>query len=1151
MKHALCSLSMLWLSTASLFAFDTTDLTLAYSVKASDQTPLLQVYNKPDNQGYVIITEVPGARAEVLGYSDHGSFDPATANPAQMDLLKGYANGLEALKQNPALQAQSHESANMFIRAKQNNLPASVAPLLKKGNEGIFWHQDDPYNRLCPEIDGQKACTGCVATATSQIMYLYEWPAQGKGSHEYTSRTHHLQLNTDFSQHTYNWNAMLPVYTDGQFSDASGQAVAQLLSDVGIAFDMDYDVNESSTGFMIDRFIEHFDYQKCCTSLKGQYCELSYFENVLREELAAGRPTIFTGVSSNGGAHCFLCDGYNSDGYFHFNYGWGPGSDMYCFVNANNYENNASFFYNILPNHHDGNEAAAVHSFYMTGDFSFDEEETNNWNSQFYFLRPNYLFETHTGKKYQINFGLRFTNNETKQQTILLTDTRNDVKSAQLYSFQISEDELATLADGEYTIDVVARTGNEGEWMTAVHKNLYQSEISFSKNGGNYTFVNAFDDSLDPGIFEVNGIYYTFDNEEGTASVSYKNSRKNSYSGNIAIPDQVLFESKLYDVVAIGYQAFYNCDNLGSVTVGDNVTTIQTEAFNNSSLTAISLPASCETLGDRVFTNCSQLSSITVKRPRPLDDVSVAFAGLNLQQITLHVPYQCGKYYEAAETWSDFNIVEEEVSENAISDGVVQIGNVFYRLDHPHATVVSKNEVYHGYSGDIVIPATVNYTYDYDVDGIAANAMSGCSGLTSLTIEAQLENIGAGAVKNCTSLSAITFANGSSVLAMDEEVFQGCTSLTTVNFVDGCNIDVIGESAFAGCTKLTSLTLPNSVSQIGDNAFSGCTSITDLVISQKTYKEVDGKNVAFGSYFVNGCTSLRSITYLNVSVTELANADAFAGCGSLRNIKLIVPSGYKSNYLLCDSWKDFHIVEEGANCFEIADGTPIVINDAAIYSDLTYTRNYTSTNWVPLYVPFGMTYNDWKNDFEIAEFTQVISSDSDNDGQVDTYAIEFQKVTTATDANTPYLIRALQPGTQTIILSNAQIWPTLSGNPVYGYIKNSEGDDIAELGILGSYLPVNGSDTDCYVLTGGEIKKLGASSTQKPMRWYITLAGNLQSRPQIMLFEAGTEEPEGIHTIFNDASGACKAIYRLDGSKATDMTTPGLYIQGGKKYLVR
>jgi len=66
-------------------------------------------------------------------------------------------------------------------------------------------------------------------------------------------------------------------------------------------------------------------------------------------------------------------------------------------------------------------------------------------------------------------------------------------------------------------------------------------------------------------------------------------------------------------VTSIGYDAFYNCRSLTSITLPEGVTSIGNYAFYNcSSLTSITLPEGVTSIGSYTFYNCSSLTSITL-----------------------------------------------------------------------------------------------------------------------------------------------------------------------------------------------------------------------------------------------------------------------------------------------------------------------------------------------------------------------------------------------------------------------------------------------------------------------------------------------------------------------------------------------------------
>ena len=73
-------------------------------------------------------------------------------------------------------------------------------------------------------------------------------------------------------------------------------------------------------------------------------------------------------------------------------------------------------------------------------------------------------------------------------------------------------------------------------------------------------------------------IYYEFINSNKELSVSSPGGTFR-YSGNVVIPESVTYEGKTYSVTGIGYEAFYACYNLESVTIPNSVTSIGSVAF--------------------------------------------------------------------------------------------------------------------------------------------------------------------------------------------------------------------------------------------------------------------------------------------------------------------------------------------------------------------------------------------------------------------------------------------------------------------------------------------------------------------------------------------------------------------------------------------
>ena len=101
--------------------------------------------------------------------------------------------------------------------------------------------------------------------------------------------------------------------------------------------------------------------------------------------------------------------------------------------------------------------------------------------------------------------------------------------------------------------------------------------------------------------FKVDGIYYSVDSYDDYGCQVAKNSSRNNYSGDIVIPDTVVYNNMTYVVTGIGEEAFYNCDKLRSLVIPNTVTTIGNGAFWGSSITSIELPNSVTTIGEYVF----------------------------------------------------------------------------------------------------------------------------------------------------------------------------------------------------------------------------------------------------------------------------------------------------------------------------------------------------------------------------------------------------------------------------------------------------------------------------------------------------------------------------------------------------------------------
>ena len=191
---------------------------------------------------------------------------------------------------------------------------SEVGPLIK-----TYWDQYEPYCNLCPG----GSLTGCVATAMAQVMKYWEWPRKGAGSHSYNHTTYGVQ-SANFGATVYDWDNMVAIMDE--FSPIAQQtAVSTLMYHCGVSVDMDYSP-DGSAAFSSDvptALTTYFDFD--ATDIRWEPAsdhDAAGWVACLKNEHDHGRPVYYSGKGEEGG-HAFICDGYDTNDYLHFNWGWG------------------------------------------------------------------------------------------------------------------------------------------------------------------------------------------------------------------------------------------------------------------------------------------------------------------------------------------------------------------------------------------------------------------------------------------------------------------------------------------------------------------------------------------------------------------------------------------------------------------------------------------------------------------------------------------------------------------------------------------------------------------------------------------------------------------------------------------------------------
>ena len=277
------------------------------------------VFDRGAHGGFVVVAG-DDRLPQVLGYGSQGDFSSA-------ELPSAVRYWLESIDRQIAF-LQSHDNVAVHRPAPQ---ATAVGPLMT-----TQWDQGAPYNNYCPTYDGgTRAVTGCVATAVAQVMNYHEWPLVGTGSHSYLCSVNggeRVELSADFSQSVYRWDLMLDTY-DENSSEESCDAVARLMSDVGISVDMGYG---SSSGAQetaaLASLKTYFGYTTKSYLLSRDYYNADEWDQFLFDELSAGRPIVYCGFdysATGASGHAFVFDGFDTRGYFHVNWGWGGHYDGY------------------------------------------------------------------------------------------------------------------------------------------------------------------------------------------------------------------------------------------------------------------------------------------------------------------------------------------------------------------------------------------------------------------------------------------------------------------------------------------------------------------------------------------------------------------------------------------------------------------------------------------------------------------------------------------------------------------------------------------------------------------------------------------------------------------------------------------------------
>lgn len=418
------------------------------------------VFNAANQRGFVIVAGDDRVPA-VLAHSNHGIFDASQMPPAMQALLDGYAEQMAALDSG--------------ARPARLTPRSAVAPLLTS-----HWGQGSPFNINLPWVSGNRAVTGCVATAMAQIMHYHQWPARPTTTiPSYTTSTNAIFM-LKLEPVDFDWEAMHDMYYTNDTTSVSARAVATLMQYCDQALSMDFlkTTSNASTALIPFALATYFGYKATAHYVSRLGYSTADWEQMLHDELTAGRPVAYAGNKSSGG-HSFVCDGCDDQGRFHINWGWNSQSDGYFVLSVLNpsaqgigstagaygYIYNQAMAIGLEPGTEQAGEPIMTSTRLTLGEVS----TTRSYNSGNFTARVSNRFFNYTSQVASFDFGWGFFDADGKLLDKLYTSYVTNLKvgnyvstNSRILSFG------ANRTSGTYYIKPICSVRDANNWQLCI-----------------------------------------------------------------------------------------------------------------------------------------------------------------------------------------------------------------------------------------------------------------------------------------------------------------------------------------------------------------------------------------------------------------------------------------------------------------------------------------------------------------------------------------------------------------------------------------------------------------------------------------------------------------------------------------------------------
>lgn len=214
----------------------------------------------------------------------------------------------------------------------------------------------------------------------------------------------------------------------------------------------------------------------------------------------------------------------------------------------------------------------------------------------------------------------------------------------------------------------------------------------------------------------------------------------------VVIPDSVTY---------IGGSAFDNCKSISSITLSNNITQIGMGAFRSClSLQNIVIPSSVTSIEGQAFLFDSSLTAITVNATTPPTLGSDVF--LETGNCPIYVPCESVELYKQASGWSSYSSRITCIPATKFTITKYNGNTVDLSKDCDGSSVLSSREF-----DNTILPSPyyANYINIIEVGDCVESIENTCfnsSYLEQITLPSTLTSIGSGCFNNCPQLTSIT-----------------------------------------------------------------------------------------------------------------------------------------------------------------------------------------------------------------------------------------------------------------------------------------------------------------------------------------------------------------------------------------------------------